>query len=358
MRSRRTAVLGLVLVGACVMQLPTVPSQAEPAPNLAGLQAQLSAATAQAQQLADDLTAAQARDGSLRQAVDDLQEALEGAQSRLNARIREVYIASGPRELDAWTSLTDPGPGLPVTVGFSAGVRVGQDLVDDAAGRSAQAIALRAEADLARAALRARSAGVLAQQDRARDLLDEARRLVAEQQAQEAAQQQQAERQRAADRQAAETAQLNAAQTALDAVSAAVTTALGSPPTARGRHAAEAEKPVLALLAAAGPGYPAGYAPTGAVIRGTASWYGPGFVGSPTASGRPYDPELPTCAHRTLPLGTVLHVSANGRSTNCLVDDRGPYVGDRVLDMSRAGARALGYDGTAEVVAEVLAPRP
>ena len=358
MRSRRTAVLGLVLVGACAMQLPAVPSQAEPAPNLAGLQAQLSAATAQAQQLADDLTAAQARDGSLRQAVDDLQEALEGAQSRLNARIREVYIASGPRELDAWTSLTDPRPGLPMTVGFSAGVRVGQDLVDDAAGRSAQAIALRAEADLARAALRAQSAGVLAQQDRARDLLDQARRLVAEQQAQEAAQQQQAERQRAADRQAAETAQLNAAQTALDAVSAAVTTALGSPPTARGRHAAEAEKPVLALLAAAGPGYPAGYAPTGTVIRGTASWYGPGFVGSPTASGRPYDPELPTCAHRTLPLGTVLHVSANGRSTNCLVDDRGPYVGDRVLDMSRAGARALGYDGIAEVVAEVLAPKP
>lgn len=358
MRSRRTAVLGLVLVGACAMQLPAVPSQAEPAPNLAALQAQLSAATAQAQQLADDLTAAQARDGSLRQAVDDLQEALEGAQSRLNARIREVYIASGPRELDAWTSLTDPRPGLPMTVGFSAGVRVGQDLVDDAAGRSAQAIALRAEADLARAALRAQSAGVLAQQDRARDLLDQARRLVAEQQAQEAAQQQQAERQRAADRQAAETAQLNGAQTALDAVSAAVTTALGSPPTARGRHAAEAEKPVLALLAAAGPGYPAGYAPTGTVIRGTASWYGPGFVGSPTASGRPYDPELPTCAHRTLPLGTVLHVSANGRSTNCLVDDRGPYVGDRVLDMSRAGARALGYDGIAEVVAEVLAPKP
>ena len=358
MRSRRTAVLGLVLVGACVMQVPIVPSQAEPAPDLAGLQAQLSAATAQAQQLADDLTAAQARDGSLRQAVDDLQEALEGAQSRLNARIREVYIASGPRELDAWTSLTDPRPGLPMTVGFSAGVRVGQNLVDDAAGRSAQAIALRAEADLARAALRAQSAGVLAQQDRARDLLDQARRLVAEQQAQEAAQQQQAERQRAADRQAAETAQLNAAQTALDAVSAAVTTALGSPPTARGRHAAEAEKPVLALLAAAGPGYPAGYAPTGTVIRGTASWYGPGFVGSPTASGRPYDPELPTCAHRTLPLGTVLHVSANGRSTNCLVDDRGPYVGDRVLDMSRAGARALGYDGIAEVVAEVLAPKP
>ncbi len=351
---RRTAVLGLMLVGACVVQAPAVPSHAEPAPDLPALQAQLSAATARAEQLADDLTAAQARDGGLRRAVDDLQIAHEKAQARLDARVREVYISSAPRELDAWTRLTDPGRGALVARGVSASVRVGQDLVDDAAGRSAQAIALRAEADRSRAALSAQSAGVLAEQDRARELLDQARRLVAQQ----AAAQQQAERQRAADRQAAETAQLNAAQTALDAVSAAVTTALAPPPTARGRRAAEAEEPVIALLEAAGSGYPAGYAPTGGVISGTASWYGPGFVGSPTASGRPYDPERPTCAHKTLPLGTVLHVSANGRSTNCLVDDRGPYVGDRVLDMSRAGSRALGYDGTAEVVAEVLAPNP
>ena len=91
-------------------------------------------------------------------------------------------------------------------------------------------------------------------------------------------------------------------------------------------------------------------------MRGTASWYGPGFVGSPTASGAPYDPEKLTCAHKELPLGTVLRVTGNGRSVSCLVDDRGPYAGDRVLDLSRAGARALGYDGTAEVVAEVLTP--
>jgi len=91
-------------------------------------------------------------------------------------------------------------------------------------------------------------------------------------------------------------------------------------------------------------------------VRGTASWYGPGFVGSPTASGRPYDPERLTCASKELPLGTVLHVQTGGRSVNCLVDDRGPYVADRVLDLSRAASRALGYEGTAEVVAEVLAP--
>ena len=109
---------------------------------------------------------------------------------------------------------------------------------------------------------------------------------------------------------------------------------------------------MLALLDAAGSGYPQGYRPSGTVLRGTASWYGPGFVGSPTASGRPYDPERLSCAHRELPLGTVLRVSSGGRAVSCLVDDRGPWVGDRVLDLSRAASRALGYEGTAEVVAE------
>jgi rare lipoprotein A len=107
---------------------------------------------------------------------------------------------------------------------------------------------------------------------------------------------------------------------------------------------------------AAGSGYPQGYAPTGEVLQGLASWYGPGFVGSPTASGSPYDPERMTCAHKTLRLGTVLRVSANGRAVSCLVNDRGPYVGPRILDLSRAGSRALGFDGVQQVVIEVLAP--
>ena len=107
-------------------------------------------------------------------------------------------------------------------------------------------------------------------------------------------------------------------------------------------------------MEATGDGYPRGYRPTGEVLGGTASWYGPGFVGNPTASGAPYDPERLTCANKEVPLGTVLRVSANGRAVSCLVNDRGPYVGDRILDMSRAGSRALGYDGLAPVVIEVL----
>ncbi len=76
-----------------------------------------------------------------------------------------------------------------------------------------------------------------------------------------------------------------------------------------------------------------------------ASWYGPGFEGQPTASGELFDKTDFTCAHKTLPLGSVLDVSYNGRSTQCRVNDRGPYVGDRELDLSEAAADYLGLTG-------------
>ena len=78
-------------------------------------------------------------------------------------------------------------------------------------------------------------------------------------------------------------------------------------------------------------------------------------MGSPTATGAPYDPERLSCAHKSLPLGTIVRVSANGRAISCLVNDRGPYVEPRILDLSRAGSRALGYDGVQQVTVEVLA---
>ena len=75
---------------------------------------------------------------------------------------------------------------------------------------------------------------------------------------------------------------------------------------------------------------------------GLASWYGPGFEGSPTASGEPYDPYGYTAAHRWLPLGTELVVSYEGRSVQVTVNDRGPYVGGRDLDLSQGAAEAIG----------------
>ena len=73
-----------------------------------------------------------------------------------------------------------------------------------------------------------------------------------------------------------------------------------------------------------------------------ASWYGPGFEGLPTATGEPYDPYGYTAAHKTLPLGTELLVSYGGSSVEVTVNDRGPYVGNRELDLSLGAAEALG----------------
>jgi rare lipoprotein A len=73
-----------------------------------------------------------------------------------------------------------------------------------------------------------------------------------------------------------------------------------------------------------------------------ASWYGPGFEGLPTASGERYDPYGYTAAHKTMRLGTELTVSYGGRSVNVVVNDRGPYVGARELDLSQGAAEYLG----------------
>lgn len=90
--------------------------------------------------------------------------------------------------------------------------------------------------------------------------------------------------------------------------------------------------------------------------RGVASWYGPGFHGKRTASGMRYNMYADTCAHRSLPFGTLLRVTnrRNGRSVICRVTDRGPFVRWRVVDLSRAGARAIAMNGTASVVLRVV----
>jgi rare lipoprotein A len=75
---------------------------------------------------------------------------------------------------------------------------------------------------------------------------------------------------------------------------------------------------------------------------GLASWYGPGFEGLPTASGEPFNPYGYTAAHKTMPLGTDLVVSYAGRSVQVTVNDRGPYVGGRELDLSQGAADYLG----------------
>jgi len=98
--------------------------------------------------------------------------------------------------------------------------------------------------------------------------------------------------------------------------------------------------------------------------EGLASWYGgsDGFEGKPTASGEIYDGAKLTAAHRRLALGTVVNVTNlnNGKSVRVRINDRGPFVKGRIVDLSRAAAREVGLiaTGTARVRLTVVAPGP
>ncbi len=90
-------------------------------------------------------------------------------------------------------------------------------------------------------------------------------------------------------------------------------------------------------------------ASSGWTEEGLASWYGgnDGFEGKPTASGEIYDSSRMTAAHRDLPLGTVVDVTSidNGKRVRVRINDRGPFIHGRVIDLSRAAASELGLLG-------------
>ncbi len=96
------------------------------------------------------------------------------------------------------------------------------------------------------------------------------------------------------------------------------------------------------------------------VQYGVASWYGGEFHGRPTSSGEIYDMFQLTCAHNSLPLGTMVMVTnlENGRSVELRVNDRGPFAKERIIDVSYAAAHILGMwgKGTAYVKVEWLGP--
>ena len=94
------------------------------------------------------------------------------------------------------------------------------------------------------------------------------------------------------------------------------------------------------------------------VLSGTASWYGQEFAGRATANGEIFDPMQLTAAHRTLPFGTLLDVKnvKNGETVRVRVNDRGPFIADRVLDLSYAAALKIGLvePGTGDVQMTVV----
>lgn len=106
----------------------------------------------------------------------------------------------------------------------------------------------------------------------------------------------------------------------------------------------------------------AGCAHRGPVETGKASWYGPGLRGNPTASGEPFRPGLRrTAAHRTLPFGTVVKVTRTdtGQSVRVVINDRGPHVSGRIIDLSKKAARRIDMveAGVAPVKIEVVGCR-
>ena len=103
--------------------------------------------------------------------------------------------------------------------------------------------------------------------------------------------------------------------------------------------------------------------PTGRELQGEISWYGPGFYGNKTANGETYTGDEMTAAHKTLPFGTLVRVTWKGRSIVVRINDRGPFIPGRVLDLSRAAAQALGMSGVAngakiEIVKPSTAAKP
>ena len=107
----------------------------------------------------------------------------------------------------------------------------------------------------------------------------------------------------------------------------------------------------LALIVTAIP-------PAFTLEEGLASWYGGKFQGRLTSSGEVFDTNLLTAAHKTLPFGTLVRVTnlANGRATVVKINDRGPFVEGRIIDLSRAAAEQIDMvgTGTARVSVEVL----
>jgi len=131
------------------------------------------------------------------------------------------------------------------------------------------------------------------------------------------------------------------------------------PTTAVRSRSTNAVLAALLAILANGLAVPARAEPYDSWIRiGKASWYGPTFAWRPTASGELFDPSGLTAAHRTLPLGSRVRVTNlhNGRSVLVTINDRGPYIFRREIDLSYGAARVLGMvrQGIAQVLIELV----
>jgi rare lipoprotein A len=123
--------------------------------------------------------------------------------------------------------------------------------------------------------------------------------------------------------------------------------------TSKARH-----KSTMRSYRVHGRSYSPTYVRVGQVMKGISSWYGPNFHGKLTSNGERYNMYDYTAAHKTLPMNTILRVTNknNGRVVRVRINDRGPFVGSRIIDLSKAAAKAIGMigTGTAPVRLEVI----
>ncbi|MBT3181444.1 MAG: septal ring lytic transglycosylase RlpA family protein [Deltaproteobacteria bacterium] len=114
----------------------------------------------------------------------------------------------------------------------------------------------------------------------------------------------------------------------------------------------------LSLSIASCAPYHAGRRPLHYVVTGKASWYGPGFAGRKTANGERFNPNAMTAAHKTLPMNTTVRVTniKNGKTVVVRINDRGPFIRGRIIDLSKAAAKKIDMigHGTSTVKLEAL----
>ncbi|HSP37979.1 MAG TPA: septal ring lytic transglycosylase RlpA family protein [Frankiaceae bacterium] len=335
----------------------TSASDLQPEPDLNALQAGLDTARQQVEDATNAATAAAARAVSAEIARQQAQLDVDRARVALHDAVRRTLTDGPLTSMPDWVFSPDPeSAGLLGEMRQRSVTRqVDQvGVLRDAVGRLDGATRLLAtQRD---EATRQAGAAVLAA-DHARRLLDDGTRTHA---ANDAIRAQLAERKRALDAlNAALVRALARVQVRTDpTTSGSLPDAVNARPDGtRPDASATAQAAVLRVLEATPPGQlPPGYQPTGQVFDGESSWYGPGFIGSPTSSGVPYDPEQLTCAMLLVPLGTVVRVTTpSGATATLLVNDHGPYVGNRIMDVSMRANRILNL-GLGQVHIEVLQP--
>ena len=344
------------------------------------------AAAAVAAPSSDDLRGVQdrleAQDAALAAQLDAEQAALSGGRARLD-RARADYATARrglEKRLVALYVTPEPNPLIEVLTGADLGeIQARLDLLE-ALGRSDRSVVSRYRSASARlrvteaAARRRKDDLVLSRRDLGVERRMVAMRIAAAEKREKAAQE-------AAD--AASAAALPVVPDPTSPSGASTTTGSQPSPSNRGLspdlltgRALPGDAPVDAASGVAVDAEPAPDGPpvtravpglgvigpgSGVPIRGSlptftavAGWYGPGFTRSRMASGEPYDPTAYSAAHRTLRLGTMLRIAYGGKVVTVRVNDRGPYVRGRDLELSQAAAAALGLPGTGTVTVQIL----